>query len=344
MTPGYSGYKEGFHYLIQDFYIIFVQYAPYSVDSFFFLSGFLATFSIYRSIKKFGDRPFVYIPMSYLARFLRIAPMMMFATAIQWTLADQIPYGYHVLNRSSNGAVCKDSWYQILWFYANIGLSSEATDSDMSCMGHLWYIQCDMQMFLLLPILLWIFTKHKVGGLVASLLPTVICIVIRLYYGFYYEFTANMMVPAYATKHGGSLNNDSYMQPWTRMAVYFTAVSLAFLMVIIDETRNSKFVLRAWQYWSCMLMAAFIMLSLMLWPYQDVENAPDDRWGKTANSMYYALGRPAWVCNHSLTAYYLSVLMIYTLYKLVAVSPWSACCKFLKCFLAHNFEAFCRFS
>merc|ERR1719192_1281539 len=44
-------------------------------------------------------------------------------------------------------------------------------------------------------------------------------------------------------------------------------------------------------------MAAFIMLSLVVWPYQDVKDLPDGRWGKTANSMYYALGGqggPAW--------------------------------------------------
>merc|ERR1712087_1080860 len=73
----------------------------------------------------------------------------------------------------------------------------------------------------------------------------------------------------------------------------------AFLMIIIDDSKTvkgkaQKFVLRAWQYWSCILMSAFILLSLMLWPYQDVQNYPDDRWSADASSMYYALGRPAW--------------------------------------------------
>merc|ERR1719242_2764285 len=150
MVPSFYGIKAGWHYLLQDFYMIFIEYAPYSVDTFFFLSGLLATFSVHRAVKKMGDKPHIYIPMSYLARFLRIAPMMMFVTAIQWTLADQIPYGYHVLQREQNYAVCKDNWYKILFFYANLGLSSDSTDSNMACMGHLWYIQCDMQMFLLL--------------------------------------------------------------------------------------------------------------------------------------------------------------------------------------------------
>merc|ERR1719464_1729653 len=63
---------------------------------------------------------------------------------------------------------------------------------------------------------------------------------------------------------------------------------------MIDEGYGHKFVLKAWQYWSCILMAAFIMLSLVVWPYQDVENTPEDRWSDTANELYYALSRTAW--------------------------------------------------
>ena len=88
----FIGDRADFHYLVQDFPMIFIQYAFYAVDTFFFLSGLLATGSIYRQIKKLGDKPLIYIPMSYLARFLRLAPMMMFATLIQMTLLDQMGY------------------------------------------------------------------------------------------------------------------------------------------------------------------------------------------------------------------------------------------------------------
>ena len=295
VAPRFGSHRE-YGYLLQEFYMIFIQHGPLSVDSFFFLSGFLATFSLYRVIQKLGNRPALYIPMSYLTRFLRIAPMMMFVTAIQWTLADQLPYGYNVRNRSRNYEACDGEWYKILFFYANLTLAGTQREA-AKCMSHLWYIQCDMQMFLLLPVLLWIFTKNKICGLVSALVPVIICIVIRLYYGFYYEFIANIIVPPYPPKHGGNQNNDSYVQPWTRMSVYFIAVALAFAMILIDESRKQKFVLKAWQYWSCILMAAFIMLSLVVWPYQDAANLTDDRWSKMSNSLYFALSRPAWVCH-----------------------------------------------
>ena len=296
---------QDFHYVLQDFYTIFIQNGKYSVDSFFFLSGFLGTFSLWRSIQKIGDRPLVYIPMSYLTRFLRLAPMMMFVTMIWMTLLDQLPFGYHVDSRSAKYSACTDQWYKILFFYANLTIT-RTDESQQHCMPHLWYLQCDMQMFLLLPVLLWIFSKRKVWGLIASIFPIAICMAIRMYYAFYYDFVANANVPPYPSKHGGNQATDSYYKPWTRMSVYFVAVLLALNMIIIDESRKQKFVLRAWQYWSCILMAAFIMLSLVVWPYQDVEDAPDDRWRHTANQMYYALGGqggPAWVCSsccHSL--------------------------------------------
>jgi len=291
----FQGTRSDYEYLVQDFYLIFIQYAFYAVDTFFFLSGLLATLSMYRSIKKLGNRPLLYIPMSYLSRFLRLAPMMMFVTAIQWTLADQLPYGYHTLSRSFNHQFCGDNWYKILFFYANLTLTK--TDSEgLYCMGHLWYIQCDMQMFLLLPFLLWMFTRDRVIGLIASVIPVVVSVGIRLFYAFYYGFVANAIVadPDHEVKHDGNQNNQSYFQPWTRMSVYFIAVALAMIMIMIDEMKSRKFVLSACQYWACMVAAAFILLSLVVWPYQDVEDLPDDRWNDLSNQFYYALGRPAW--------------------------------------------------
>jgi len=213
----------------------------------------------------------------------------MFVLLMFATLQDQLASGYKVTSRTEHFDACSDEWYKVLFFYANLA-------EDQECMGHLWFLQCDMQMFLLLPILMWIFTKSKIWGIVSSFIPIITCLIIRFVYGFYYEFTANTFLPAYDSANGGEWGNDSYFKPWTWMSTYFIGVALAMWMIMIDE-KKQKFVIKAWQYWSCMLMAAFIMMSLMFWPYQDVKDLPNGRWGKTANSMYYALGGqggPAW--------------------------------------------------
>jgi len=292
----FTGDRSDYHYIVQDFYTIFIQYADYSVDSFFFLSGLLATFSIWRSIQKFGDKVVakagVWIPMAYVSRVLRIAPMMMYVTAIQWQLSDQIAYGYHVGDRSTFTEICNAEWYKTFLFYANLAVSRENGDA-LNCMGHLWYIQCDMQMYLLLPILVLIFYWNRVMGIVSACVPIFVCVVIRIVYAFYYHFTANVMNPGYAPVHGGEQFVQSYFKPWTRMSVYFIGVACMMLMICIQE-KNKTFVLDKLQYYALILSSSFIMLALVVWPYQDVEDQPDNRWSLLSNQMYYAFGRPAW--------------------------------------------------
>eukprot|EP01083_Nonionella_stella_P162183 532198_1 len=115
---------KSYDYVANRWYMLMAEYGFYSVDSFFWLSGFLATFSIVRQVTKYGHKAvrfcYLWIPVSYLARILRIVPMMMFITAIQWQIADQLPYGYHVTSRSTNSDACDQNWYKILFFYANL--------------------------------------------------------------------------------------------------------------------------------------------------------------------------------------------------------------------------------
>ena len=77
------------------------------------------------------------------------------------------------------------------------------------------------------------------------------------------------------------------------MSVYFIGVALMFVMIMIQE-KNKKFVLSKVQYYSTLLLASFIMLSLVVWPYQDVKDQPDNRWSLLSNQFYFAFGRPAW--------------------------------------------------
>eukprot|EP01083_Nonionella_stella_P147985 467760_1 len=300
MIPSPGG-RLDYTYTIQQFYMMLIDYGFYSVDSFFFLSGFLAAFSVYRQIKKYSKRQVIqqgclWIPLAYLARILRLVPMMMYITAIQWQLSDQLSGGYHVTTRSMYTEYCDDGWYMILFFYANIYLSKNHAEA-LNCMGHLWYIQCDMQMFLVLPWILLLFAINKYVGLAASIVPIFICVFLRLFYGFYYNFGANELWPAYPVKNGGDYNDDSYMKPWTRMSVYFIGVAAMLLFIMIDEEcarLKKRFWLTKPWYYGCLLFSCFTLASLVFWPYQDVKDAPDGRWSLFANQIYYALSRPAW--------------------------------------------------
>eukprot|EP01084_Bolivina_argentea_P180797 312345_1 len=282
---------DSYDYVFNQFYMMFAEYGFYSVDSFYYLSGFLAAFSLYRQLNKYDINKafsslYIWIPLAYVHRILRLLPMMTFILLIQWFIADQLPYGYKVPSRDANAQLCEDSWYKVLLFYANLGELD-----DLGCMGHLWYVQCDMQMFLLLPWILLLYKWKPLMGIISSIVPFFICIGLRTFFAFYYDFGANMLAPAYETRNGGD-QQQQYFKPWGRMGPYFFGT---FTMLIILTVKNHKYEIRSRLiYFSVMILSCFIMACLVFWPWEDVKHAPKQRWSVLNNQIYYALSRPVW--------------------------------------------------
>ena len=73
------------------------------------------------------------------------------------------------------------------------------------------------------------------------------------------------------------------------MSVYFIGVTLMLIIIIIDEQmkrKKTKFVLPKLVYFGLVLLSGFILCSLVIWPYQDVENAPEgERWTLLQNQV-----------------------------------------------------------
>ena len=148
--------------------------------------------------------------------------------------------------------------------------------------------------FLSLPFMVWLFAKHKTYGLYAALTVAII--------SFGFRFVAAIVTHEAANRHVQPPYDDgvndgvapSLILYSGFVACYYCGVTLAFLMVIIDE-KNSSFKLRRWQYFVTMIIAGAMMLSVVVTPYDDVKNAPDDRWNMASNGWYSALCKIAWV-------------------------------------------------
>ena len=80
-------------------------------------------------------KPQIFIPVAIVMRVIRLWPMMMFVTAIQWQWADQLPYGYNVWQRDKFTVGCNNNWYKILLFYHIFDKRGG------ECMDVLWYVQ-----------------------------------------------------------------------------------------------------------------------------------------------------------------------------------------------------------
>ena len=64
-----------------------------------------------------GHKPQIITPLALLMRALRMWPMMMFVTAIQWQWQDQLAYGYNVWERQRYTEGCSNNWYRTLLFF-----------------------------------------------------------------------------------------------------------------------------------------------------------------------------------------------------------------------------------
>jgi len=278
------------HYYVHHFILIIVQYAYYSIDTFLFLGGFLGALSIYRNIHRMGGKPYLFIPLAIIMRVLRMWPMMLYVTAIQWQWSDQLPYGWNVWSRDIYTYGCGNNWWGIMFFV------QEFTNAAGRCMEVLWYIQMDMLLYLFLPFNVWLFSYKKLWGLYSALTFIVISLICSIFNAFYYNAPANNSFSAsYEKNHDPpeGISIYSVLALMSFISCYASGVALAFFMVILDE-KKKNFALQKWQYFTMMMLSGFILLCLMMWPYDDVKESPENRWGLYQNSAYNAFAKTAW--------------------------------------------------
>ncbi|KAL5273210.1 hypothetical protein ACFFRR_000150 [Megaselia abdita] len=125
---------------------MFLQSGTISVDSFFFLSGFLLSWVAFKELEKTNGK--LNIPLMYLHRYLRLAPVvaicMLFYVSMYRHLGngplwDDYTKAYHL---------CDKSWWGTLLFVQNYAFPGEM------CFGHTWYLAVDTQLYLISPIIL----------------------------------------------------------------------------------------------------------------------------------------------------------------------------------------------
>lgn len=130
---------------------VFVQ-GPLSVDSFFFLSGFLGTYLCIKKLKlKDGNLPKLLskVPWIYILRWLRLAIPLIFV--MLWMIGIS-PLLYLMGPRHPAPPNCiKENFIYNMLFVVRDAYSG--LDGLMNiCVGQTWYLQVDMRVFLFIPI------------------------------------------------------------------------------------------------------------------------------------------------------------------------------------------------
>lgn len=208
--------------MLHGYYMIIVKSGTVSVDAFFMLSGFLATLGFLRGLSAARGNILRPILLSYLHRYLRLLPIMLFALA--YTVYIQ-PAMYDTPGNVRMGPAAENCRGQ--WIYTLLYVNNFVTQVGDSCIGWVWYLFIDMQLFLVVPFVVLLYRKHRRWAIFTILGACVGSFAVQAVIAAEYGFNLSIV------KSDDNFVNDSdsklYVKPYCRLTPYFMGMLLCFL-------------------------------------------------------------------------------------------------------------------
>uniref|UniRef100_A0A0G4GST7 Acyltransferase 3 domain-containing protein n=1 Tax=Chromera velia CCMP2878 TaxID=1169474 RepID=A0A0G4GST7_9ALVE len=275
----------------QGFWYSLLTSAPFSVDSFFFLSGLLCVISL---VPMFGKVKIPPVGLALLHRYLRLTPVYLLVIALYYWLSVYMgtgPLWPQYVNSTwgaaefggGNGGACGQYWWTNALYINNL----YPTESADMCIVWSWYLANDMQFFIIALIVVALYTKvHKAVGWVLTGLLLVGCTIANAVITY-----DNSLTVAIFEQIGGKSSFDLvYDKPWTRIGPYAVGM-LVGLSILEGRVKLDKWssVGRAGTH--LFIFALGVFLVFMPW----TANKEDSwKWPTWANVMFLMADRSLW--------------------------------------------------
>lgn len=279
-----------------------------AVDTFFVLSAFLATYFMIRRRRAQLDpaRPKAprqssarFVASQYLTRYLRLTPLTVFTLLFFWAFLPMMgsvgepgPYSQSVTQEV--WGACPDYWWTSLVHLTNlVGPATRWYSADLTehagfisannCFGQIWYISCEMQLFLLLPPLVLVYTRSQRAGVAATAVVLVTSLCLALGFAFGQDWVTSY----------GAYDTEYYGTPWMRAPTYLLGVLMAMLWAARDEVggvkANFSRVAR-----SPRLCGALLALALLVIGGVCYGPSNEGTWSTAGKTLWMVLKRPCW--------------------------------------------------
>ncbi|XP_021937403.1 O-acyltransferase like protein-like isoform X2 [Zootermopsis nevadensis] len=265
---------------IKDWGHIVILSAVLSVDTFFLISGTLLCYIFMMT----GGRNFNYL-IYFLHRYMRTTPMMAIlilvytgiilhmATGPLWDSFLQIEVAY-----------CKNNWWTAI-----LHLQNYINPSEM-CISATWYLNVDMQLYLLSPLLLLPLVKRPKIGLILLQVVTAASIVTCFLQMYFHRNEITDFLK-------GEPINANYYYTHTRASPWFIGISLGYCLfhtiqwkkdIAAGKRRNlsKKVLVAGW------LLGAVCLLTPILVLHEIIQD--DNYYHSIKLQVYAALSRPIW--------------------------------------------------
>ena len=187
--------------------------APFAVDVFFYMTGFLTTYLLSSDVHH-RDGRVPNILFLYIHRIFRLVPLYALTLlAFVWIfpLYGDGPIFFQYRTKVDT---CERLWWTNLLFINNF--------YDEWCMGWTWYLPNDMQFFLAAPILVWIFFKRRAVAYTLLILLLLGSFAGTLYITNYYSLMVSYrnVKPNYYESY--------YNVPWCRCGPFILGMFFGF--------------------------------------------------------------------------------------------------------------------
>ncbi|KAL0272822.1 UNVERIFIED_CONTAM: hypothetical protein PYX00_005651 [Menopon gallinae] len=256
---------------------IFVTNAFVSVDTFFLLSGFLATLVFFREISK---KKSFDVPLSILHRYIRITPPFAAMVLIQSTLLMKMGKGPLWNSRIGQSVeMCRDNWWPGLIYLQNF-IAPNST-----CLGQSWYLSSDMQMFWLAPILLYPLLLWRKIGIVAYCVGLAAALITNFAVSFEYGLGPGI----FFTTSPKQFNTD-YVQTYMRLAPYIVGMGLGYIVCGVKAKKIRVNLSKMWIVLGWLLSAGLCLGSLYGIVYFIDNGLQDKQWESSSYLTFHRLG------------------------------------------------------
>ena len=274
------------------------------VDTFLFISAFLATFLLLKKLDRETRHVWNWMPMVYVNRYARILPAYMFSFWLSWKVFPTLASGPLARNVWDNtNRACTDMWWRHLLFINTI----DPWKPHPTCFGHTWYLGNDMIYFWSVPVLCFMYKQGTLGR-AAAWFFTIGLILSGTLSGLILAAEHNWSPNAWDGHESDVFHEEAFSRPYTRWPSYFIGVLVAFFWYEKKRSYpNAKF--PSFIAWGMAAVAAFIMIAIQYGLITGSEGitaciiAQKDcgsDWSRTAKVMISGLARPAWTTGLAL--------------------------------------------
>ncbi|KJE89704.1 hypothetical protein CAOG_01136 [Capsaspora owczarzaki ATCC 30864] len=261
----------------------------FTVDSFFFLSGFLVCYVVLVMLAKRNSLP--YFPYM-IHRFLRITPTYMFALFFYWYIGPLFGDGPNWFRVQSNHA-CEQYWWANLLF-VNDFVPNSLYDE---CMGWSWYLANDMQFYAISPIFLLLLYRRPIWGVISLGATLVVSFIVTMALAIQYDLDANLQVAIFLQaipKYDYSA--IIYTKPYCRIAPYIVGMFTAYILNRYGQANRR---ISRPKILGLFFIAASILLGIFFSMYSKFDSTSflhwDGReWSTAENAIYITFARFGW--------------------------------------------------